>query len=130
MNSSRAMWDIAHEWANDWDGKGIGAAANILYGNGCIYSYGDHFMIARHVQNDKGERAVLFTGRTYSQTTAKHIKAVENASSHLTKIYVADPALGKEELFDNWVSSFCRYRKSLTMPKNMRTSLATPYPPP
>jgi hypothetical protein len=102
MNSSRAMWDIAHEWANDRDGKGIGAAANILYGNGSIYSYGDHFMIARHVQNDKGERAVLFTGRTYSQTTAKHIKAVENASSHLTKIYVADPALSKEELFNDW----------------------------
>ena len=102
MSSSREMWDIAHEWANDRDGKGIGAGANILYGNGCIYSYGSHFMIARHVTNDKGKRAVLFTERTYSNTTAKHIKAVENASSHLPKIYVGDPALSKEELFSDW----------------------------
>lgn len=102
MSRSREMWDIAHEWAYDTDGKGIGAGANILYGGGCIYSYGNHFMIARHVKNDKGETAVLFTERTYSQTTAKHIKAVEDAVSHKHIIYVADPALTKEELFNNW----------------------------
>jgi len=102
MNTKTAMWDIAHEWAHDWNGTGIGAGANILYANGCIYSYGNHFMIAKHVQNDKGERAVLFTERTYSNTTAKHIRAVEYAVSHLHLIFVADPALSKEELFDNW----------------------------
>jgi hypothetical protein len=102
MSRSREMWDIAHEWAYDTDGKGIGAGANILYGNGCIYSYGKHFMIARHVKNEKGEQAVLFTERTYGNTTAKHIAAVENAVSHLHLIFVADPALSKEELFDNW----------------------------
>jgi hypothetical protein len=102
MNTKTAMRDIAHEWAHDGDGKGIGAAANILYANGCIYSYGNHFMIAKHVRNDKSERGVLFTQRSYSNTTAKHIKAVEYASSHLHLIFVADPALTKEELFDNW----------------------------
>jgi hypothetical protein len=102
MSSKTAMWDIAHEWAHDSDGKRIGAAANVLYANSCIYSYGSHFMIARHVRNDDGERAVLFTERTYSQTTAKHISAVENAVSHLNLIFVPDPALSKEELFDIW----------------------------
>lgn len=96
------MWDLAHEWAHDWDGKGIGAGANILYANGCIYSYGSHFMIARHVRNEKGEKAVLFTERTYSNTTAKHIRAVEDAVSHLHLIYVPDPALDKEALFNDW----------------------------
>lgn len=96
------MWDIAHEWAYDSEGKGIGAAANILYANGAIYSYGSHFVIAKHIKNANGERAILFTERTYSQTTAKHISAVESAVSHLNLIFVPDPALGHEELFDNW----------------------------
>src|SRR3569833_369914 len=96
------MWDLAHEWAHDSDGKDIGAGANILYASGCIYSYGSHFMIARHVTNEKVERAILFTERTYSNTTAKHIKAVENAVSHLHLIYVPDPALSREELFNDW----------------------------
>src|ERR1700744_5453986 len=102
MSSKTAMWDIAHEWAYDSEGKGIGTAANILYANGIIYSYGSHFVIAKHVRNGKGERAVLFTERTYSQTTAKHISAVEGAVSHLNLIFVPDPALSHEELFDNW----------------------------
>lgn len=102
MSRGREMWDLAHEWAHDADGKGIGAGANILYANGCIYSYGKHFMIARHVSNEKGEHAVLFTERTYSNTTAKHIKAVEDAVSHLDLIYVPDPALSKEKLFEDW----------------------------
>jgi len=102
MSSKSAMWDIAHEWACDSEGKGIGAAANILYANGVIYSYGSHFVIAKHVKNGKGERAILFTERSYSQTTAKHISAVESAVSHLNLIFVPDPALCHEELFDNW----------------------------
>jgi hypothetical protein len=74
----------------------------MLYAGGCIYSYGSHFIIAKHVKNNQGERAVLFTERTYSQTTAKHISAVEHAVSHLNLIFVPDPALSKEELFDVW----------------------------
>ncbi|OCX54230.1 hypothetical protein BEL04_08200 [Mucilaginibacter sp. PPCGB 2223] len=102
MSVKNDCWDVAHAWANHQDGSGIGAGGNMLYGSSCVYSYGDHFMIARHVKNDKGERAVLFTERTYSQTTAKHIAIVRNASSHLNLIHVADPALNKEELFNDW----------------------------
>lgn len=102
MSVRTECWDIAHDWANRQDGTGIGAGGNMLYGGGCIYSYGEHFIIAKHVKNETGERAVLFTERTYSQTTAKHIAIVRNASSHLNIIYVADPALTKEELFEDW----------------------------
>jgi hypothetical protein len=102
MSVRTDCWDIAHEWANRQDGAGIGAGGNMLYGGGCIYSYGDHFMIARHVVNDSGERAVLFTGRSYSQTTAKHIAITKDASSHLNIIKVADPALDKDDLFTDW----------------------------
>ncbi|HEY8931430.1 MAG TPA: hypothetical protein VIM55_19660 [Mucilaginibacter sp.] len=102
MSVKNDCWDVAHAWANHQDGSGIGAGGNMLYGGGCIYSYGDHFMIARHVKNDKGERAVLFTERTYSQTTAKHIAITRDACSHLNLIHVADPDLGKDELFTDW----------------------------
>ena len=102
MSVKNDCWDIAHEWANRQDGTGIGAGGNMLYGGGCLYSYGEHFIIARHVTNEKGERAVLFTERTYSQTTAKHIAIARGASSHLNVIYVADPALTKDELFTEW----------------------------
>lgn len=102
MSVKNECWNIAHEWANRQDGSGIGAGGNMLYGGGCVYSYGDHFIIAKHVQNERGERAVLFTERTYSQTTAKHIAIVRDASSHLDKLHVADPALDKDELFNDW----------------------------
>jgi hypothetical protein len=102
MSVRTDCWDIAHEWANRQDGTGIGAGGNMLYGGGCIYSYGDHFMIARHVVNSNGERAVLFTERSYSPTTAKHIAITKDAASHLNIIKVADPALTKDDLFTDW----------------------------
>lgn len=37
-----------------------------------IYSYGQHFPIARHVTGTRGRAAVLFTTRDYSKTTSKH----------------------------------------------------------
>jgi hypothetical protein len=117
MSVKNDCWDVAHDWANHQDGSGIGAGGNMLYGGGCIYSYGDHFMIARHVTNDKGERAVLFTERTYSQTTAKHIAITKGASSHLNVIYVADPALGKDDLFTDWRGRIITIAEKLTEAK-------------
>jgi hypothetical protein len=61
-------------------------------------------MIAKHVWNEQEQHAVLFTERRYSNTTTKHIAIVDNASSHLTKLYVPDPALEKGELFERWYS--------------------------
>src|ERR1700761_569840 len=117
MSSRTDGWDIAHDWANQADGGGIGAGGNMLYGGGCLYSYGDHFMIARHVKNENGERAVLFTERTYSQTTAKHIAIAKGASTHLNIIYVADPALSKEDLFTDWRGRIIAIAEKLAMAK-------------
>ena len=117
MSSKTDGWDIAHDWANQQDGGGIGAGGNMLYGGGCLYSYGEHFIIARHVKNDKGERAVLFTERTYSQTTAKHIAIARGASSHLNIIYVADPALDRDELFTDWRGRIITVAEKLTVAK-------------
>jgi hypothetical protein len=95
-------YDVVHDWANRKDDKGSASAGNLYHAGGAIFSYGGHFMIARHVWNKRGEHAVLFTERTYSRTTSKHVSIVASASSHLEKLFVPDPVLTKEELFDSW----------------------------
>jgi len=96
------IYDVAHDWANRTDNNASASSANLFFAGGAIYSYGDHFMIAKHVWNEQGEHAVLFTERTYSRTTSKHVAIVNSASSHVTKLFVPDPASTKEELFDSW----------------------------
>lgn len=130
MSVKNDCWDIAHEWANRQDGTGIGAGGNMLYGGGCVYSYGAHFIIARHVVNYSGERAVLFTERTYSQTTAKHIAIVKGAASHLNIIYVADPALSKDDLFTEWRGRIITVAEKLAnakRPQKYATEIQTLY---
>jgi hypothetical protein len=96
------IYDVAHDWANRTDSNASASSSNLFFAGGAIYSYGDHFMIAKHVWNEQKEHAVLFTQNTYSRTTSKHVAIVASASSHLTKLYVPDPALTKEELFEDW----------------------------
>ena len=105
MNRRMDIYDVAHDWANRTDNNASASSANLFFAGGAIYSYGDHFMIAKHVWNEQGEHAVLFTERTYSRTTSKHVEIVARASSHLTKIFVPDPASTKYELFESWHAS-------------------------
>lgn len=76
---------IAHMWANKTQSK-AGNGRNFFYEGDIIYSYGYHFPIAKHVEFN-GEKAVLFTLQTYSNTTAKHIHVVRQACRHLNVIY-------------------------------------------
>ena len=99
------IYDVAHDWANRTDSNASASSTNLFHAGGAIYSYGNHFMIAKHIWNDRGEHAVLFTERTYSRTTSKHLSIVVSASSHLNKIFVPDPTSTKEELFDSWHAS-------------------------
>jgi hypothetical protein len=99
------IYDVAHDWANRTDNGASASSVNLFFAGGAIYSYGDQFIIAKHVWNDRGAHAVLFTEQTYSRTTSKHVGVVASASSHLNKLFVPDPALSKEQLFDSWHSA-------------------------
>jgi hypothetical protein len=66
-----------------------------------IFSYGSHFCIAKFVDSE----TLLFTERTYSNTTAKHISVVSYATSHINKIYCANPRANHEENFSFWVEN-------------------------
>jgi hypothetical protein len=102
MERVKDIATVAHYWANRIGNKA--QASNLFFEGDDIYSYGHHFLIARHVTNDVGAEAVLFTCRTYSTSTSAHINLVRQASRHLHLIYVPDPELPKDELFEKWYS--------------------------
>jgi hypothetical protein len=71
--------EIPHLWAHRTQNEARNRQGNLYFTGDTIYSYGSHFPIARHVSNDAGERAVLFTTSTYSVTTSGHCSAVRSA---------------------------------------------------
>jgi len=93
--------DVAHVWAHQLQDEARTPGSGNLYFRGdTIYSYGSHFPIAKHVENKKGEKAVLFTTRGYSNTTSKHLHIVRSASNHLKTIYVYRPDYTPDQNFE------------------------------
>ena len=95
--------DVAHKWANQLQSSGRNAGRNFYFESETIYSYGSHFSIARHVKNASGENAVLFTERTYSNTTSKHIHLTRQAVRHLNVIYCYNPHQTNTDNFNAWI---------------------------
>ena len=83
---------VYHLWANQAQDDARNANNSAYFvGNAC-YSYGAHFMIARHFKNQKGKECVLFTRRTYSKSTSKHIGCARWAIPNNIPVFeVADP---------------------------------------
>lgn len=81
---------VAHLWAHRSQDSARVAGGNFYFHGDTIYSYGSHFPIARHVENKRGESAVLFTTRSYSVTTGGHKSMVAGACRHKTVFHVAD----------------------------------------
>lgn len=72
--------ELPHIWAQQLQSEG--KAGSFYFNGATIYSYGSHFPIA----TIEGKN-VLFTKRTYSNSTAKHISKTRQAISHKNKIY-------------------------------------------
>jgi hypothetical protein len=82
------MSNVAHFWAEENLGNGgvkllkkntgHGAGSNFYWTGNVIFSYGQHFPIARVVTHKK-EKVVLFTRRGYSMTTGGHKRDVASA---------------------------------------------------
>lgn len=89
---------VAHLFANQLQDEARTQTKNLFFYNDKIYSYGHHFCIAKHHKNE-----LLFTLRSYSNTTAKHIQHVRNASSHINKIYCYYPDGSPEQNFTAWI---------------------------
>ena len=70
--------EIPHLWAHKTQDSARNPQGNFYFDGATIYSYGSHFPIARHITH-AGKAAILFTTRSYSSTTAGHIRAVRRA---------------------------------------------------
>jgi hypothetical protein len=95
--------NVAHLWANKVQDNARNAHNNFYFEDDTIYSYGGHFPIAKHVENESGESAVLFTTRNYSMTTNKHKSIVRQAANHKRIIYCNTPGDKNHWYnFDKW----------------------------
>lgn len=85
MNHSQ----VAHIWAqNNGENK---SGCNMFCRGTAIFSYGEHFMLARHLQIG-GVWVVFHNNNGHSVSTAKHQCHVRGATSHLEGFWVDDPA--------------------------------------
>ena len=91
---------VAHLFANQLQSEATTQGRNFYFNGKSIYSYGSHFCIAKFVDND----TLLFTERGYSNTTAKHIAQVRNATSHKNRIYCYNPTGNHEQNFNHWLN--------------------------
>ena len=71
--------EIPHLWAHQSQDEARNSTGSFYFDGPTIYSYGSHFPIARHVTNERGERAILFTTAHHSVTTSGHCSAVASA---------------------------------------------------
>lgn len=69
--------EVVRLWAEGKQDFASNAAGTLYFNYDVIYSYGEHFPIARYHLNN----VVLFTTKTYSVTTARHCSDVLHALS-------------------------------------------------
>lgn len=100
--------EVAHIWALQQQDAGRNAANNFYFRGQTIYSYGSHFPIATIVGND-----VLFTMRTYSNTTAKHIGRARQAVSHLNFIWCYDVPTNLKYATDEHTNNLNRWKREI-----------------
>lgn len=94
---------VAHLWANQHQDEARTPTGNLYFWKDTIFSYGNHFPIGKHVTNERGERATLFTTRGYSNTTSKHLSIVRQAARHLNLIYCHNPNNSHNDNIDQWI---------------------------
>ena len=101
--------EVAHLWANRSQPEASNSTGSIYFIDDTIYSYGSHFPIARHVNG-----VVLFTDRTYGNSTAKHINHTRYACNHLTVFTVDNvTATGKTAHKENLADMRSRYESEI-----------------
>ena len=95
--------ELAHIYANQRQQHGRNSNGSFYFEGKTIYSYGGHFPIAKIVANESGDDCMLFTYRTYSNTTAKQISIVRNATRQYKKIYCHTPSTNHSSNFASWL---------------------------
>lgn len=93
---------VAHLWANKEQDEATNQGRSFFFRGSTIYSYGSHFPIAKHVQDQTGNEFILFTERGYSNTTSKHIAITRAACRNSNIVYCYSPESSHQENFKYW----------------------------
>jgi anthranilate/para-aminobenzoate synthase component I len=103
-----SSFEIAHLFANKIQtGRSSNTHCTVsILGTWAFYSY--NTVIATHIENKKGETAVLINDYNYSVTTSKHQREVISACSHLKQFYTSRTEIERvydriSELIENLV---------------------------
>jgi hypothetical protein len=108
--------EVAHYWANKVQDKG--ETANLYFDGDEIYSYGAHFLAAKHYP--KYNDAVLINSDSYSPSTGQHLSLILRSSSHLKCFRVPYPQNPKHKdnlkylvsLVEDWILKAARGREA------------------
>ena len=85
-NVLSSVSEVLHYWANRVQPSG--RSGNVYFAGDTLYSYGQHFPMARHLPNG----TVAVTTRTYGPTTARHVSQTVRAIPRGRRvIHVFDP---------------------------------------
>ena len=96
--------ELAHTYANQSQQSGRNSSGSFYFDGKAIYSYGRHFPIAKIVRNESGNECMLFTYRSYSNSTSKQVSIVRNATRQYKKIYCYNPEDSHELNFKSWLN--------------------------
>jgi len=92
--------DVAHLFALQSQSEAMNPNRSFYFEGTELFSYGRHFCIAKFVDTD----TLLFTERTYSNTTRKQINYARQATSHIKKIHCGFPNGSHAENFSWWIA--------------------------
>jgi hypothetical protein len=103
--------DIAHIWAHQTQEEAKNPSRNFFFTGKTIYSYGNHFPIAKYIDSE----TLLITYRGYSNTTSKHISVVRSAIPYGRKvIYCYCPNNSHEDNLKKYASQIEEELKGIT----------------
>jgi hypothetical protein len=109
--------ELAHVYAQQSQDSGRNANGSFYFRGKTLFSYGGHFPICKFVTNDRGDNALLFTERTYSNTTAKQIILTQNATNQYNKVYCNNPENTHADNFKAWENEAKRSTDKLAKAK-------------
>lgn len=95
--------ELTHIYSQQQQTEGRNSNGSFHFYKETLFSYGSHFAICKFIMNDSGDGILLFTERTYSNTTAKQISLAYNATLQHNKIFCGYPNGTHEENFKYWI---------------------------
>lgn len=106
--------ELPHLWAHQSQAEGRNPSKSFYFEGLTIFSYGPHFPIARHIER-KGKKAILFTSRCYSNTTARHKSKVRSAIPPSIPVFTVDNVLSnptREDLLNLETDALKEYKSA------------------